>query len=116
MSIETSIIKRKDNKYIVEDLEGEVTSVDADLVDQIADRTGIDSNDVATVLSVIERSREIHGVDDTLYYQEEISDIDLRNGMIMLLYRYEADDLIGILDDMRYFEIVNVMERTNPFR
>ena len=62
MSIDTSIIKRKDNKYFVEDLQGDVTNVDADLVDQISDRTGIDCNDVAAVLAVIERSREIHGI------------------------------------------------------
>ena len=113
MNIETTVVTRNENELIVSNIDIVNVSVDASLVDRITDKTSETAEDVAILIATIENAREISD-EDKSNEEEPICERDLREGLISLLQHHDATDLCGIFEEMKYYQIKQVMESNNP--
>ena len=111
-------IVREQDVTTVEDFFVLSINIDNHLVDEIVSKVPdmeVDENSVAALLYTIERCRILSIVEysDTPEDYLKIRDRDLEHNIVKLLQRYDIDNLLEIFEDMKYFEIQDILEDNN---
>lgn len=111
MNRENCKIKEFGNEYLVETIEGVYFKVKEQTVNQITSYTGANEEDIVILLATIANSRISYG---SRHYKELIEERTLVNSITRLLSIYDAEDLILMFGELKYYEIKKVLESENP--
>lgn len=115
MTIENFKVKfHKDGTICVEDEERSETMVKANVIDSMTSMSDVTDEQAAILLATIENARVTSNDDCSTISYEEMDDDDICKGLIKLLDVYEVDEVIELLEDMKYFEIRETLESVDP--
>lgn len=111
---EIYIIHRREKFYLLEatlDRE-EVFKIDTELIEKIFSKTQETKDSIAILLTVIEivrRNTYIKRKNEMMEDKEAVI-----NSLIQLLMKYTAENLSNIFENLKYFEIQQIIESKNP--
>lgn len=112
MNIENTIITKKKNNFLVENVEGDTVQVRISHVNEILDEVSeIEENEVVVLLAIIELSRIVVASSQK---SERLNHETAVKAIIELLENYSIDVLSGIFEDMKFIHIKEVLESDNP--
>ena len=123
MNIETSIIKENGTTITVIDTYANMKMyVPKENVQRILDKIpNADPKKIALILATIEKSRiamnperEVTVASGVYKGMPRVKEHDLCEGLICLLREYDAENLSEIFEDLKYFEICNVLKSYAP--
>ena len=112
MTIETTKVTLKDDVYLIEDIEEINVTVDAELVRDVALRTELDEESIAVILATIEKNRILSS--SLRKICRRIKEGDLVYAIPKLLTRYTEQALCSAMEDLKYFQICEIMEGSDP--
>ena len=110
-------IVRNDDVITVEDFCVLGIDIGTDLVDEITSRVpDVEENEVAALLYTIEKGRIYEVISDKEHTQKymPIPEGILLEGLVILLQQYTIENLIGIFEELKYFQIQEVLNSANP--
>ena len=120
MNATTINIVRGETVTTVEDFCVLTVSIDTHLIDEIASRVpDVDEDSVATLLFTIDKCRILSIVEGCEFLPDyrKISDHDLLHNITKILQRYDIDNLIEICEELKYFQIRDILEdNDNPIK
>lgn len=115
MNMETAKVERHQDEFFVSSIEDLYIRVCANRVEQIAKKVpGVDETEVAILLATITGARVMPSYCRNIY--KEIDRVAADNAIIRLLQNYDIDTLNGIFEEMKYYEMRDVLESDNPMR
>lgn len=116
MNIETSTIKREKDIYAVENIEGMTIRVNAKQVEEILEHViGVEEDEAVILLATIKKNRMITTVDKTQVYKKVNSKFATK-AIVELLARYSISTLISVFEEIKYYQIKEVLESDAPIR
>lgn len=111
MNMETTKVERHQDEFLVSNIEDLYIGVSTSRVEQMAKKVlDVDETEVAILLATITGAREI------ATGNEEIDEVVADSAIIHLLQNYNIDTLNAIFEEMKYYEMRNVLESDNPIR
>lgn len=117
MKIETATVKKNRDKFFVTDIDGQKAIIETKQVDVITNNSiQLEEDEVAVLLATIEVAREtvVSGGFDKKDVYRAMDEKTKTESIIHLLQQYDIDTLNGIFEEMKYFEIVEVLDSVNP--
>lgn len=116
MNIETSTIKKKTNSFQVKNVEDMYIVVDAKQVEEILEHViGVEEDEVVILLATIKKNRIIATSDKSMKYTK-INDELATKAIIELLGCYPITTLITIFEEIKYYQIKEILESDAPIR
>lgn len=116
MNIETSTIKKKTNSFQVKNVEDMYIVVDAKQVEEILEHViGVEEDEVVILLATIKKNRIIATSDKSMKYTK-INDELATRAIIELLACYPITTLISIFEEIKYYQIKEILESDAPIR
>lgn len=112
MTIETTKVTLKGDVYLITDIEEINVTVDQELARDVALRTELDEESIAVILATIEKNRILSSSSGRIY--RKIKEGDLLYAIPRLLTRYTEQALCDAMEDLKYFQICEVMEGSDP--
>lgn len=115
MNIETSRITKYSDIYKVEDIEDIDVTVNASVVEKIGRKIPkLEDDEIVVLLATIEKSRLLAST--SRYICRKISEDDLVevSVQILLYSRMDINKLCDVLEDLKYYEIVELYRSLNP--
>lgn len=107
------IVTRRKTFYMVKDSRNdEIIEVEAYIIEEIADVTGEEKDNIAILLAqlyTIQKNTHLVKRED-LVIKEEF----LIRSIQELLFKYSSESLVEIFEDMKYFEIKEILESQYP--
>lgn len=115
MNMETTKVERRQDEFLVSNIEDLYIGVSTSRVEQIAKKVpDVNETEVAILLATITGARVIAEWAKNIY--KEIDEVTADNAIIQLLQNYDIDTLNGIFEEMKYYEMRVVLESDNPMR
>lgn len=115
MNMETAKVERHQDEFFVSSIEDLYIRVCANRVEQITKKVpGLDETEVAILLATIIGARVMPTHCGNIY--KEIDRVAADNAIIRLLQNYDIDTLNGIFEEMKYYEMRDILESNNPMR
>lgn len=116
MNIETSTIKRVKDRYAVENIEGMTIRVSAKQVEEIFENVSdVEENEVVILLATIKKNRIITTTDKSKNYAKINGELATK-AIIELLGCYPISTLISIFEEIKYYQIKEILESDAPIR
>lgn len=116
MNIETSTVTKNRNEYWVENVEDMIIKVNATQVEKVLKSVdGVEEDEIVILLATIKKSRIIASITKSTAYKKANDEVATR-AIIQLLGYYPIENLIGIFEEMKYYQIKQVLESENPIR
>lgn len=114
MTTENTTITKKNDVFLVENIEDMLIRVEGRQVAEISKEvSGVETNEVVILLATIKLSRMV--VAETTTKMSQKADYELATrAIIELLNCYSIDNLISIFEDMKYIHIKEVLESDDP--
>ena len=116
MNIETSTINKGNSTYKVTQIDDMYIEVPISQVEEIISKvTDVDENEVAVLLATIKMSRIIESTIKGTRYKVIDDTLGIR-AIIKLLGYYPIDNLISIFEELKYYQIKEVLESDSPVK
>lgn len=114
MNIETSKITKQNGVFFVEDIEDMLIRVDEQQVRKIMEEAqDVEENEVVILLATIKENGVIQ-THNSLRVYERVNADTTSIGIIKLLNHFSINNLISAFEDMKYFQIKEVLENGRP--
>lgn len=116
MNIETSIVRKVNVQFLVENEEDLIIRVDSKQVENILEGVSdVEENEVAILLATIKKNRLMEAKDKSKAYKK-VDDELVTRAIIELLGCYQISNLISIFEEIKYYQIKDVLESDAPIR
>ena len=114
MNMETTKVERHQDEFFVSSIEDlYIIKVSADRVEKIAKKVmDVDETEVAILLATIAEERVASIWRKHSY--KEIDEVTADNAIIRLLQNYDIDTLNGIFEELKYYQMRDVLEADEP--
>lgn len=119
MNMETTRVEKHDGEFLVTDIQDLYIGVSVDRVEYITEKVpDVDETEVAILLATITEARVIPAWRNGICEEEDEERIEksANKAIIQLLQNYNIDTLNGIFEEMKYYEMRNVLESDKPMK
>lgn len=119
MNMETTRVEKHDGEFFVTDIQDLYIGVSVDRVEYITEKVpDVDETEVAILLATITEARVIPAWRNGICEEEDEERIEksANKAIIQLLQNYNIDTLNGIFEEMKYYEMRNVLESDKPMK
>jgi Mg/Co/Ni transporter MgtE len=114
MNIETSKVTKQNGVFFVEDIEDMLIRVDEQQVRKIMEETqDVEEKEVVVLLATIKENGIIQTRNSSRVYEKVDADV-ASIGIIKLLNYFSINNLISIFEEMKYYQIKDVLEYGDP--
>lgn len=114
MNIETSTVSKDNNIYKVTEIDDMYIEVPVSQVAEILEKVyDVEENEVAVLVATIKMSRIMETATKRARYKVVNDEMAIRN-IIKLLGYYPVDKLISIFEEIKYYQIKEVLESSSP--
>lgn len=114
MNIETTTITKVEDEFLVENVEDMIIRVDVPQVKRILNNvSNVEENEVIILLATIKKNR----ISETLNHGKEyrkVEDETATKAIMKLLNFYVIDILISVFEEIKYYQIKDILEADNP--
>lgn len=115
MNMETTTVERFRGSYLVINIEGLCIKVSQRQVDAIANESEEHSkNEIAILLATIKAARILNSSKAIQY--RKIDEDDKIRSLVKLLRYYDIENLNSIFEELKYYEIKDVLESNCPIK
>ena len=116
MNIETSTVTKTQNEFLVENIEDMIIRVNVDQADEIFRKVdGVEEDEIVILLATIKKSRIIESATKRTVYKKA-NDEAATKAIIQLLGYYPIENLISIFEEIKYYQIKQILESNAPIR
>lgn len=116
MNIETSTIKKRRKSFQVTNVEDMYIVVDAKQVEEILEHViGVEEDEVVILLATIKKNRIAVSLSGDEKYEKADDELATR-AIIELLGCYPITTLISIFEEIKYYQIKEILESDAPIR
>lgn len=116
MNIETTTITKGKDEFSVENVEDMIIRVEVQQVDRIlAAVNDVEEDEVVILLATIKKSRIAVTLKGEKAYEKADDELATR-AIIELLGCYTISNLISIFEEIKYYQIKEVLESDSPIR
>jgi len=116
MNIETSTIHKRTNSYTVTEIDDMYIKVPVYQVKEILAKTNdMEENEVVILLATIKMSRILESATKQTRYRVINDEAGIR-AIIKLIGYYPIDKLISIFEEMKYYQVKEVLESDSPIK
>ena len=116
MNIETTTITKEKDEFRVENVEDMIIRVDAEQVAQILKGVNdVEEDEVVVLLATIKKNRIAVTLTAKEAYEKADDELATK-AIIELLGCYPISNLIGIFEEIKYYQIKEVLESDSPIR
>lgn len=115
MNMETTTVERFRGSYLVTNIEGLCIKVSQRQVDAIANESEEhNKNEIAILLATIKAARILNSSKAIQY--RKIDEDDKIRSLVKLLRYYDIENLNSIFEELKYYEIKDVLESNCPIK
>ncbi len=116
MNIETTTITKVEDTFLVENVEDMIIRVEARQVQDILENvTDAEEKEIVVLLATIKKNRISTTLNNGRAYRK-IDDNIATKAIIKLLNYIVIDTLISIFEEIKYYQIKEILEADNPIR
>lgn len=116
MNIETTMVTKEKEQFLVENIEDMIIRVSANQVAQILDKVDwVEENEIVILLATIKKSRIMITASKGKKY-EKANEKLATTAIIELLGQYTVENLISIFEEIKYYQIKEILESDAPIR
>lgn len=116
MNIETSTIKKRRKSFQVTNVEDMYIVVDSKQVEEILEYViGVEEDEVVILLATIKKNRIAVSLSEDKKYEKVDNELATR-AIIELLGCYPITTLISIFEEIKYYQIKEILESDAPIR
>lgn len=116
MNIETTTIKKRNKTFQVTNVEDMYITVDVQQVEEILKHVdGVEEDEVVILLATIKKNRIAVTLKGEKAYEKADDELATR-AIIELLGCYTISNLISIFEEIKYYQIKEVLESDSPIR
>lgn len=116
MNIETTTITKVEDEFLVENVEDMIIRVDVPQVQKILDNvTDVEENEIIVLLATIKKNRISTTLSKGRAYRKVDNEVATK-AIIKLLNYIVIDTLISIFEEIKYYQIKEILEADNPIR
>lgn len=117
MNIETTIITKELEEFRVENVEDMIIRVNARQVEQIMlSITDVEEDEMVVLLATIQKNRIAEALENRRKKYKKIEDDVANRAIVELLGCYSVNNLIGIFEEIKYYQIKEILESDSPVR
>jgi Mg/Co/Ni transporter MgtE len=114
MNIETSKVTKQNGVFFVEDIEDMLIRVDEQQVRKIMEETqDVEEKEVVVLLATIKENGIIQTRNSSRVYEKVDADV-ASISIIKLLNYFSINNLISMFEEMKYYQIKDVLEYGDP--